>query len=213
MTDAPSSPESLAEQIQAALPPVGLPPLAPDIALRLGRYVALFVRWNGRTNLSAIRDETGIIKRHIIESIALASRMPDSVVSVLDYGSGGGLPGIPLAICRPTLQVTLAESQNKKAAFLREAVRFLALSATVHAARAEQLTTLYDCVTLRAVDRMEQAIASASLLVRPGGYLALMTSAAQLPSQQAASGQSFVWQPPIPLPGSEQSLLALARKL
>lgn len=212
MTENPSSPEALADQLQSLLLEAGLPSLRPEAALQMGRYVALFVRWNARTNLSAIREESAILRRHVLESIALAGNLPEDVATVLDFGSGGGLPGIPLGICRPALHITLAESQNKKAAFLREAVRLLQLNAAVHASRAELLASVYDCVTLRAVDRMEQAVSSASLLVRSGGYLVLMTTTAQLPSLQHAAGPAFTWPAPLPLPGSEQAVIALARR-
>ena len=90
-------------------------------------------------NLSAIRDEEGIISRHLVESIVVSSELPQGIKTLLDFGSGAGLPGIPIAICRPEIAVTLAESQGKKAAFLQEAVRVLGIGAKVHAGRAEAL--------------------------------------------------------------------------
>ena len=74
--------------------------------------------------------------------------------TLLDFGSGGGFPGIPIALCRPEIAVTLAESQGKKAAFLQEAVRVLGLSARSTLSGPKLLTVGFDCVTLRAVDRM-----------------------------------------------------------
>jgi 16S rRNA (guanine527-N7)-methyltransferase len=199
-----------AARLQTLLAQAGLAALTPDTAARFAAYLSLFIRWNARTNLSAIRDEEGIIRRHLIESIAVAYQIPAGVTTLLDYGSGGGLPGIPIALCRHDIHVTLAESQNKKAAFLREAVRILALDATVHAARAETLPHLYDCVTLRAVDHMEIAVASAAHLVRPGGHLVLMTTIEQFPSLQAAAGPAFHWLPAKPLPNTREGLIAQA---
>src|SRR5450755_2883251 len=95
-------------------------------------YLALLLRWNSRVNLTATRDEDGILKRHFVESIACAEALPSGIVTLLDFGSGGGLPGIPIALCRPEITVTLAESQGKKAAFLQEAVRVLGIPAKVH---------------------------------------------------------------------------------
>ena len=100
-------------------------------------YLSLFVRWNARVNLTSIRDEEGILSRHFVESIACARALPAGISTLLDFGSGGGFPGIPIALCRPEIAVTLAESQGKKAAFLQEAVRVLGISAKVHAQRAE----------------------------------------------------------------------------
>ena len=94
---------------------------------RFDAYLSLIVRWNARTSLTAIRDEEGIVSRHFVESIACAVAVPAGVRTLLDFGSGAGFPGIPIALCRPEISVTLAESQNKKAAFLREAIRTLEL--------------------------------------------------------------------------------------
>jgi 16S rRNA (guanine527-N7)-methyltransferase len=108
--------------------------------------------------------------------------------------------------------VTLAESQGKKAAFLQEAVRVLGLAAKVHAGRAETAATRFDCVVLRAVDRMELAVQVASGLVRPGGWLALMTTGGELATLQSAAGRDYSWSGPTPLPGSENRLLAIAAR-
>ncbi len=209
----PSNPEETTQvaNLQALLAASDLPPLPDSIAIRFAAYLSLFVRWNTRTNLSAIRDEDGIIRRHLIESIEVAFEIPKGVATLVDYGSGGGLPGIPIALCRPEIHVTLAESQNKKAAFLREAVRVLGLNTTIHAARAETLPSLYDCVILRAVDKMDVAVKSAAGLVRPAGYLALMTTHDRLPALQNAVGQAFTWRPSQPLRGTREAVLALAQ--
>ena len=105
--------------------------------------------------------------------------------------------------------MTLAESQGKKAAFLQEAVRVLNLSVAVHSGRAEVLHAPFNCVALRAVDKMAIAVQAASRLVRPGGWLALMTTDAELPNLKCAAAPSFLWSAPIPLPGSEKRILAL----
>jgi 16S rRNA (guanine527-N7)-methyltransferase len=172
-------------------------------------YLSLILRWNARVNLTAIRDEDGILRRHFVESIACARSLPAGISTLLDFGSGAGFPGIPIALCRPEIAVTLAESQNKKAAFLSEAVRVLGVTTLVHSSRAETLCTTFDCVTLRAVDRMGIAVQAAAQLVRPGGWLALMTTGTDLPSLQTAAGSGFVWTELRPLPGSEDRLLAL----
>jgi len=116
-------------RLNVLLKAAGLAPLDEDAAGRFEDYLSLFIRWNERLNLSAIRDEEGILSRHFIESIAVARGLPHGILSLLDFGSGAGLPGIPIALCRPEIVVTLAESQNKKAAFIKEAVRVLGISA------------------------------------------------------------------------------------
>ena len=199
-------------RLNALLTEAGMTPLEADSANRFAEYLALLLRWNGRVNLTAIRDEEGILSRHFVESIACARALPAGIGTLLDFGSGGGFPGIPIALSRPEIAVTLAESQGKKAAFLQEAVRVLGLSAKVHAQRAELLGMQFDCVTLRAVDRMGEAVSAASLLVTPGGWLAPMTTAADLERLQAAAGTEFTWHEPLGLPGGESRILVLGQR-
>ncbi|HUX45914.1 MAG TPA: 16S rRNA (guanine(527)-N(7))-methyltransferase RsmG [Terracidiphilus sp.] len=206
-------PESIADRLNRLLATAGLPVMDALQNQRFEAYLSLILRWNARTNLTAIRDEDGILARHFLESIACARALPPEVATLLDFGSGAGFPGIPIALCRPQIAVTLAESQGKKAAFLQEALRVLQLSANVHSGRAEDLATQFDCVTLRAVDKMEPAVRAASSLVRPGGWLALLTTPTELPALEAAAGPEFSWMPPTPLPGSDTRILALARRV
>jgi 16S rRNA (guanine527-N7)-methyltransferase len=164
-------------------------------------------------NLTAIRDEEGILSRHFVESIACARALPAGITTLLDFGSGAGFPGIPLALCRPDIAVTLAESQNKKAAFLREAARTLRLAATVHCGRAELLAQRFDCVTLRAVDQMPLAVQMASELVAPAGWLTIMTTEDGLRQIQAANHEAWSWLGPTPLPGSDRRFLVLGQRI
>ena len=122
------------DEIARLLTPYLTPP--PAILPRLSDYLDLLLKWNARTNLTAIRSPEEIVQRHFGESLFTALHIgePDTL---LDLGSGAGFPGIPIALLRSEIQVTLAESQNKKASFLREAVRTLNLSnAEVWPARA-----------------------------------------------------------------------------
>jgi 16S rRNA (guanine527-N7)-methyltransferase len=210
----PASDPSLgaAHQLNAALEAAGMPPLDPTLAARFAAYLSLILRWNQRINLTSIRDEHGIISRHFVESIACARALPAGIASLLDLGSGGGFPGIPIALCRPEISVTLAESQGKKAAFLQEAARVLDVTVRVLAARAESERNVYNCVTLRAVDRMPEAVKVAAKLVREGGWLALMTTKPEAAGLQSAAGPSFTWIRSTPLPGSAERLIALGQK-
>jgi 16S rRNA (guanine527-N7)-methyltransferase len=194
----------------------GSAPLPPELEEKFTDYLTLLQRWNQKTNLTAIRDEDEILRRHFVESILCAQALPRKLVSLLDYGSGAGFPGIPIALIRKEITVTLAESQNKKAAFLREAIRTLGLQTKVHSARAETLhtqtlTARFDCVTLRAVDNMADALPAAIQLLAPRGWLALMTTHKEVAAIQAA--QPLAWLPLLPLPKDTDRILLLGQNL
>lgn len=213
-----SSPESqetarASARLNELLCEAGQAPLSEETARRFEAYLSLILRWNSRTNLTAVREPEAILARHFVESIACAQALPPGIGTLLDFGSGAGFPGLPIALCRPEIAVTLAESQGKKAAFLREAVRSLGIPVTVHAGRAEALNTIFDCVVLRAVDKMPEAVTAAAQLVAPNGWLAPMTTRAELSRLQEAAGEDFIWQDPVPLSGGESRLLALGHRL
>jgi 16S rRNA (guanine527-N7)-methyltransferase len=199
-------------KLNALLMKAGIDPLGVALAAQFESYLALLMRWNARVNLTGIRDEEGILSRHFVESIHCARALPAEIATLLDFGSGAGFPGIPIALCRPDIAVTLSESNGKKAAFLHEAVRNLAISVQINSQRAESLARTFDCVTLRAVDRMPQAVKAASLLVAPGGWLALMTSRGELPALQAIVPSSFTWRNVLDVPGSAGRLLSLGQR-
>jgi 16S rRNA (guanine527-N7)-methyltransferase len=200
----------MGERLNLLLAGAGMEALDEALAVRFGEYCALLMRWNARTNLTAIRDEAGILSRHFVESIACARALPTGIATLLDFGSGAGFPGIPIALCRPEIAVTLAESQGKKAAFLQEAIRTLGLPARVHAGRGETLGVQFDCVALRAVDRMSDAVRAARALVRGGGWLALMTTE---PGEQfnGTASDGVLGFRSVALPGSERRVLVLTR--
>lgn len=213
-----SSPESqetarASAHLNELLCEAGQAPLSEETARRFEAYLSLILRWNSRTNLTAVREPEAILARHFVESIACARALPPGIGTLLDFGSGAGFPGLPIALCRPEIAVTLAESQGKKAAFLREAVRSLGIPVTVHAGRAEALNAVFDCVVLRAVDKMPEAVTAATRLVAPNAWLAPMTTHAELPRLQEAAGGGFIWLDPVRLPGGESRLLALGHRL
>ena len=204
--------EAVGLRLNQLLVYAGLAPLDGVTEEKFAQYLSLIMRWNARLNLSSIREEDGILARHFAESIACARALPAGISTLLDFGSGAGLPGIPIALCRPEISVVLAESQGKKAAFLQEALRTLTVTAIVHAGRAELLGNVFDCVALRAVDRMPHAVKVAGPLVAPAGWLALMTTRSDLTQLQIAAGEAFSWPTLVQLPGAAQRLLALGAK-
>jgi 16S rRNA (guanine527-N7)-methyltransferase len=200
-------------QLQKMIEDAGLQPLDAGTRAKFASYLEVFLHWNARVNLSAVRDAEGILQRHFLESIACAQMLPLGIKSLLDFGSGGGFPGIPIALCRPEIQVTLAESQGKKAAFLQEAVRQLGIPAKVYSGRAEVLRERFDCVALRAVDRMGKAVEAAAGLVSQDGFLALMTTAQEAEELKGCAGSAFNWASDLDIPGGEQRVLAIGKRL
>jgi 16S rRNA (guanine527-N7)-methyltransferase len=134
--------------------------------------------------------------------------------SVLDIGSGAGFPALPIKIWAPQIQLTLIESNQKKATFLREVARALTLTnVDVIGERAETLIEHREMraqvVTLRAVERFDTVLAVAASFVAPGGILALLIGSAQTPALQRIS--TMDWDAPIPVPGSDARVLAIGR--
>jgi len=204
--------ESPRARLNELLTLAGLPELDVERGARFQAYLELLMRWNARMNLTAIRDREGILSRHFVESIVCAQAVPDGVASLLDFGSGAGFPGIPIALCRPEIRVTLAESQAKKAGFLQEAVRTLGLRCRVHSGRAETLREVFDCVAMRAVDRMADAVRTGSRLVAPKGWLMLMTTGQELGVLESAAGSDFLWVQTHTLAMGEDRLIALGMR-
>lgn len=118
---------------------------------RLQAYVALLIAWNRRINLVGANTIGDIWRRHILDSAQLMPLLPGGTRTVVDVGSGAGLPGLVLAILGVS-QVHLVESDQRKAAFLREAQRVTGAPATIHAERAERLAAIAaDAIVARAV--------------------------------------------------------------
>jgi 16S rRNA (guanine527-N7)-methyltransferase len=117
---------------------------------RLELHYNLLLQWNKRLNLTRIEDVLDAVRFHYCESLYLALKLPPGPVRIADVGSGAGFPGLPIAVLRPDLDVTLIESHQRKSVFLREAVRGLPNS-RVLCSRAEEATERFDWVVSRAV--------------------------------------------------------------
>lgn len=124
-------------------------PLEDQWVTHMTAHYELLVRWNQQLNLTRVIEPEAAVLRHYCESLLVAKHLP-TAERVADLGSGAGFPGVPLAVSRPSIQVTLIESHQRKAAFLREVTRGLG-NVRVLASRAEEVTERFDCVVSRAV--------------------------------------------------------------
>lgn len=128
--------------------------LTPQQLTLLEGHYRLLLRWNKKINLTRITDLYDAVRYHYCESLYLASRLPEGRHRIVDIGSGAGFPGIPVAVYRSECSVDLVESHQRKAVFLREAVRKLP-NVRVFAERAEALAASYDWTVSRAVRPQE----------------------------------------------------------
>jgi 16S rRNA (guanine527-N7)-methyltransferase len=205
---------TLTESAIAELIAPYLPHPPASLLPQLSVYLDLLLKWNARTNLTAIRGPEEIVRRHFGESLFAARYLgpdtsdpdtPDpSGLTLLDFGSGAGFPGLPIALLRPDIYVTLAESQNKKATFLREVVRTLAVSAEVWSSRVESMPAgrRFHTVALRAVDNMTAAITAAA----PRATHQLLVLAGSVPALPA----DFSVEASVPIPNTAASTLIRA---
>ncbi len=148
---------------------------------KLDRYAELLVEWNEKMNLTAITDPIGITVKHFADSLTAIPLLPQKQgISLIDVGTGAGFPGIPLAIVRPDIKLTLLDSLNKRLVFLETVCRELDIPVQRIHARAEEggrkpeLREKFDVATARAVAALPVLLEYCLPFVRPGGcFLAL----------------------------------------
>jgi 16S rRNA (guanine527-N7)-methyltransferase len=165
---------SLAAQLDQGLGALGMS-LAPAQSEKLIAYLALLAKWNAVHNLTAVREESKMLSHHVLDSLAVLPYLGER--NLLDVGSGGGLPGIPLAIARPHMPVTLLDSNQKKSAFLQQAAIELQLSnITVVNQRVEDYAPaqLFMTIISRAFADLDEFVSAAKHLLAPGGVFAAM---------------------------------------
>jgi 16S rRNA (guanine527-N7)-methyltransferase len=155
--------------------------VTPEVARALAQYVDLLLHWNRTVNLTALGDDEEALDRLVIEPLAASRFLPSSGL-LLDVGSGGGSPAVPLRVASPGLGLVMVESKTRKAAFLREVVRQLRLEQVrVEARRLEELladTTLHeaaDVVSIRAVRIDRRLLTRLLAFVRPQGHIFLFS--------------------------------------
>jgi 16S rRNA (guanine527-N7)-methyltransferase len=151
-----------------------------ELSAGLTAYYELLARWNRKINLTGLTDPDEAIDRLLLEPLVAARYLPSASIQLMDIGSGGGSPAIPLKLAVPRLVLTMVEVKARKSAFLREAIRQLELdSAHVENARYEELLTRpelhdrHDAVSIRAVRVEPRALVTLQAFLRPRGTIML----------------------------------------
>lgn len=192
--------------------------LPDELAGQLNCYYELLSRWNRKINLTALDQPDEAIDRLILEPVLAARYLPTGTAKLMDIGSGGGSPAIPLKLCAPTAALTMVEAKARKSAFLREAVRTLRLDkSTVETARYEELLTraelheACDVLTLRAVRVETRTLLTLQAFIRPGGLLFLFRGAGGPDAPDVVP--PLRWTGTFPLVETLQSRVTLLQKI
>lgn len=180
----------------------GIVVLSPEQLSLLEAHYELLKRWNQTLNLTRIENVAEAVERHYCESIFLGAHLPSGSLRIADLGSGGGFPGFPVAVLRPDCVVTLVESHQRKAVFLREAARSVR-NVQVTAKRADEVPDRFDHVISRAVSYEDLSRALKVL----GPNADLLTGIEEPPAKLG-----FVWHTAIPLPWGKQRFLRMGHK-
>ena len=161
--------------LAAGLAELGL--VLPDAAQQeLLAFRDLLLKWNRTYNLTALRDPEQAVSHHLLDSLAILPHVGGG--PLLDVGAGGGLPGIPLAIARPVLAVSMVDTVQKKATFLQQAAIQLGLkNVAVHHARVEDLAGQYAQISARAFAELRRFVELTRHLLAPGGHWLAMKGA------------------------------------
>lgn len=192
--------------------------LSDDLAPQLTCYYELLSRWNRKINLTAIETPDAAIDRLLLEPVIASKYLPSTDAHLMDVGSGGGSPAIPLKLAAPGASLTMVEAKARKSAFLREAVRTLHLDrTTVENARYEELLTRpelherFDVLSLRAVRVEIRTLFTLQAFIRTGGLLFLFRG----PSGPDAPDvvPPLRWEGTFPLVEATQSRVTLLRKV
>ncbi|QKE38751.1 16S rRNA (guanine(527)-N(7))-methyltransferase RsmG [Ferrovum myxofaciens] len=181
------------------------------------QYLDLLEKWNGAINLTAIRQRDRMLTLHLMDSWTLVPFIKDSEL-LLDVGSGGGFPGIPVALIRPDLSITLMESNQKKVAFLKQAKIELGLyNLEVIGERVEQSKPdkLYNVITCRAFSDLSEFVRSTRHLLAKGGEWIAMKGAIPYDEINRLPAEISTTITPIQIPGlkAERHLIHLRPSL
>lgn len=197
--------------------------LSPELVEGLELYYALLSKWNEKINLTSFKlqpdGQDEALDRLLLEPVAAARHVPADAKTAIDIGSGGGSPAIPLKLASPHLHMRLVESKTRKAVFLREALRELALyDAEVETSRFEELLSRpelhegVDLVTVRAVRIEPKTLVTLQAFLRPRGHLFLFRGASASDVADAAP-PPLTWEATFPLIESQSKLVVLRKAM
>lgn len=189
-----------------------------DLGRSLEAYFELLTRWNRKINLTSLDDPDAAVDRLLVEPLVAARHVPNTTGRLIDIGSGGGSPAIPLKLALPALGLTMVEAKTRKSAFLREAVRLLSLTdTTVETARYEELLTrpelheAFGAVSLRAVRIDGRVLQTLQAFLAPGGLMLLFRGPSG-PAEPVGVMPPLAWTGTFPLVDSIQSRLTIMAK-
>jgi 16S rRNA (guanine527-N7)-methyltransferase len=191
--------------------------MSPAQREKLMDYLALMFKWNSVYNLTSLRDPMQMVTHHLLDSLAAVPAFAQAH-NVLDVGSGGGLPGIVLAIVRPDMQVAMIDTVHKKTAFLTQVKAQLGLAnATIHTMKVQdlQVSDKFDVITSRAFADLSDFVNWSSHLLAEGGrYIALKGVAPQEERERVPAAWRVAKVEPLQVPrlGAERHLVFIERE-
>ena len=169
---------------------------------QLYAHYELLTRWNEKISLTSVEPGAEMVVRHYCESLFLAAHLPSEPLSLADLGSGAGFPGVPVAVMKPECRVSLIESVQRKAVFLRESTRHLPNVAVI-GKRAEAVTASFDWIISRAVNAKDIL----RNVPRLSGRIALLVGETRVQELKRSAG--IAWSEPIRLPWGDRKFLVI----
>ncbi|MFC5552133.1 16S rRNA (guanine(527)-N(7))-methyltransferase RsmG [Massilia aerilata] len=206
---------SLSQVLAEGIAEMGLE-VTPAQQEKLLDYLALMFKWNSVYNLTSLRDPMQMVTHHLLDSLAAVPAFA-AAKNVLDVGSGGGLPGIVLAVVRPDMKVSMIDTVHKKTAFLTQVKAQLGLAnVSIHTMKVQELevSDKFDVITSRAFADLSDFVNwSSHLLAEQGSYIALKGTAPQDEQQRLPAAWAVTKVEPLQVPrlGAERHLVFIQK--
>jgi 16S rRNA (guanine527-N7)-methyltransferase len=200
-------------QLHEGIARLGLADLPDGAEEKLLAYLALLVKWNAAYNLTAVRDPAEMVVKHLLDSLSILPHVRGG--TLIDVGTGAGLPGMVLAIVRPDLRVTMLDSNGKKVRFLRQVIAELKVgNAQAVQSRVEEHAARYDMVTSRAFATLADMLQWSGQLAGEGGEFLAMKGQrpeAEIAALPAGYAVKEVLPLAVPFLGEERHLVRIVR--